>query len=58
MQSRDLDSHNITKKKPCLTILLKVDISPKINFYYTILLVDYLQVKGSKKSLLDTKKIA
>ena len=43
-------------KKPCPIILLKVDKSLEINFYYTILpfsLIICLWVEGGRKSLLN-----
>ena len=47
-------------KKPCPIILLKIDNSLEVGFYYTILLfslVVCLQVEGGKKSLLDIEEI-
>ena len=49
------------KKKLCLIILLKVDKSLEINFYYIVLplsLAVHLRVEGDKKSLLNAKEIA
>ena len=48
------------EKKPCLIILLKVDKSSKVGFYYTILafgLTVCLWVEGDGEYLLDAKKI-
>ena len=48
------------EKKPCPIILLKVDKSLKIGFYYTILplsLAVCLQVKSAEEFLLDAKEI-
>ena len=48
-------------KKLCLIILLKVDKSLEISFYYTILplcLALYLWVESGREFLLDAKEIA
>ena len=49
------------KKKSCLIILLKVDKSSEVSFYYTILSLSFavcLWIKGGREFLLDVKKIA
>ena len=48
------------KKKPCPIILLEIDKSLEVDFYHTILslnLVVYLQIEGSRQSLLDAEEI-